>query len=96
MGAQVMFVRNDILPGKALFQRQNRQDHRGMPGETIEVDCPGEAGTIEVGPVTWENIEYTVDPETTEISQKIIGTFNQYPAETGLGHHHPQKPGTHL
>ena len=50
-----------------------------MSREKIRVDCPGETETIEVGPVTWENIEYKVDPETAEISQKVIGSFNQYP-----------------
>jgi len=29
--------------------------------------------------ITWENIEYTVDAKTAEISQRVIGTFRQYP-----------------
>jgi len=78
VGAQVMFVRNDMTPEKRYFNGKIGKV-TGISDEAIEVTCPGEAGTIEVGPVSWENIEYTVDPETTEISQKIIGTFKQFP-----------------
>ena len=79
IGAQVMFVRNDCLPEKRYFNGKIgkitgmiRRDHRGrLPG--------GNRRSSRSEPVTWENIEYNVDPETTEISQKMIGTFNQYP-----------------
>jgi len=77
-GAQVMFVRNDMGPEKRYFNGKIGTI-TGIADETIEVVCPGEPGSITVGPVTWENIEYSVDPESTEISPKIIGTFNQYP-----------------
>ena len=77
-GAQVMFVRNDMSPEKRYFNGKIGTV-TVISEKSIDVVCPGEPGTIEVGPVTWENIEYSVDPETTEISQKIIGTFNQYP-----------------
>jgi len=78
VGAQVMFVRNDASPEKRYFNGKI-----GMIGsmsrEKIRVDCPGEPEPIEIGPVTWENIEYKVDPETAEISQKVVGSFNQVP-----------------
>jgi len=78
VGAQVMFARNDLSPEKRYFNGKIGKITR-MSDEKIEVACPGEPGSIEVGKVTWENIEYTVDAETAEISQKIVGTFNQYP-----------------
>lgn len=78
VGAQVMFARNDMSPDKRYFNGKIGKIV-AMANEKIEVACPGEPGTIEVGKVTWENIEYTVDAETAEISQKIIGTFNQFP-----------------
>ena len=78
VGAQVMFVRNDMTPEKRYFNGKIGKI-AAIADKSIEVVCPGETGSIEVGPVTWENIEYRVDPETTDISQKIIGTFNQYP-----------------
>ena len=76
-GAQVMFVRNDTSQEKRYFNGKIGTIV-SMGREKIRVEC--EDGTdIEVGAVTWENIEYTVDTETSEISQKVVGSFNQYP-----------------
>lgn len=77
-GAQVMFVRNDASPEKRYFNGKIGTIS-SMSREKIKVECPGDADAIEVGPVTWENIEYKVDPETAEISQKVVGSFNQHP-----------------
>jgi hypothetical protein len=78
VGAQVMFVRNDSSPEKRYFNGKIGKITR-MSDKTIEVSCPDEYETISVERATWENIEYTVDPETTEISEKTIGTFAQFP-----------------
>lgn len=78
VGAQVMFVRNDSSPDKRYFNGKIGKITR-MSGSSIEVSCPDDLETIDVERATWENIEYTVDPETAEISQKTIGTFAQYP-----------------
>jgi len=32
-----------------------------------------------VDPVVWENIKYTLNEETKEIEEDIIGSFKQYP-----------------
>lgn len=77
-GAQVMFVRNDMAPEKRYFNGKIGKIVR-MTSEAVEVRCPEDAEAIDVTPVIWENIEYTVDPETAEISQKIVGTFKQLP-----------------
>ena len=78
IGAQVMFVKNDPSPEKRYF---NGKIGRivAMSGERIEVSCPDDPATIEVERATWDNIEYTVDPETTEITPHTIGTFSQFP-----------------
>ncbi len=78
VGAQVMFVRNDPSPDKKYFNGKIGKVTR-MSEKNIEVQCPEDLETIDVERATWENIEYTVDPETSEISQKTIGTFAQYP-----------------
>lgn len=78
VGAQVMFVRNDSSQDKRYFNGKIGKITK-MSGSTIEVSCPDDLETIDVERATWENIEYTVDPETAEISQKTIGTFAQYP-----------------
>lgn len=78
LGAQVMFIRNDMSAEKSYFNGKIGQV-AGISGETIEVRCPGESMPIFVGKTTWENIEYAVDPKTAEITQKVMGLFSQYP-----------------
>ncbi|MBM9536682.1 helix-turn-helix domain-containing protein [Desulfobulbus alkaliphilus] len=78
IGAQVMFVRNDPSADKRYFNGKIGTI-TGMTRETVRIDCPDEDRSIEVGPATWENPEYRADPETAEISRKVIGTFHQLP-----------------
>jgi hypothetical protein len=77
-GAQVMFIRNDMTPDKRYFNGKIGEI-AGMSKDTIQIRCPGESQLITVEKTTWENIEYTVDPKTAEISHRVIGTFRQYP-----------------
>ncbi len=78
VGAQVMFMRNDSSPEKRYFNGKiGKITHMSAKG--ISVSCPEDLEEIDVEQATWDNIEYTVDPETAEISEKIIGTFAQYP-----------------
>jgi transposase len=77
VGAQVMFVRNDSSQERRYFNGKIGTV-AAMERDKIHVDCE-DGARIEVVPVTWENIEYTVDAETSEISQKVVGSFNQYP-----------------
>jgi hypothetical protein len=77
-GAQVMFIRNDMTAEKSYFNGKIGAV-TGLSGGAIEVRCPGDAGAIAVEKTTWENIEYAVDAKTAEISQRVIGTFCQYP-----------------
>lgn len=76
-GAQVMFIRND-MNGKCYFNGKIGRITAISEG-AIEVRCPGDADAIMVEKTTWENIAYTVNPETAAISQKVVGTFSQYP-----------------
>ena len=76
--AQVMFARNDMSPDKRYFNGKIGEIVR-ISDDSVQVRCPGDPDRITVEKTTWENIEYAVDPETAEISQKIIGTFSQYP-----------------
>ncbi|MCU0598440.1 MAG: helix-turn-helix domain-containing protein [Desulfobacterales bacterium] len=78
IGAQVMFVRNDMSFEKKYFNGKIGKI-TGISSDAIEVRCPGDSEKIIVEKTTWENIEYTVDSRTAEISQKVIGTFSQYP-----------------
>ncbi len=77
-GAQVMFVRNDPSPEKRFFNGKIGTISHISPN-TIRVKCSMDGDTIEVEPATWENIEYSLDQETQEITEKKIGAFNQFP-----------------
>ncbi len=77
-GAQIMFVRNDSSAERRYFNGKIGTITRLGRGRIL-VQCPDDQTEIEVEPVTWENIRYTIDQQTKEISEEVIGTFTQYP-----------------
>jgi len=77
-GAQVMFVRNDLSPEKQYFNGKIGTITRFTRDE-IFVRCKDEHEDIAVTPVEWQNIKYSVDEQTKEIKEEILGTFAQYP-----------------
>jgi hypothetical protein len=76
--AQVMFVKNDPEPEKLFYNGKigkiTRIDH-----DVIYVRCPDEENEISVTPLLWENVKYTIDNKTAEISESVDGSFLQYP-----------------
>ncbi len=77
IGAQVMFLRNDI---------EDRKYFNGKIGtvtelnpDTIKVRCKDDIREIEVKKSEWENIRYRLDPVTREITEEVLGSFIQYP-----------------
>jgi len=78
VGAQVMFVKNDLSPEKRFYNGKiGKIIH--ITDDEVEVECPGDQLTINVEKVEWENSKYTLNETTQEIEEKVIGTFNQYP-----------------
>lgn len=78
VGAQVMFVKNDSSPEKRYFN--------GKIGKVIHLDqdevvvhCPDDEFSIVTKPEVWENINYTVDKDTKEITENKIGSYTQMP-----------------
>jgi hypothetical protein len=76
--AQVMFVRNDSSPEKRFFNGKIGKITR-ISDEKIWIKCPDDTDEIVVEPTTWENIEYSLNPDTLEITENKIGAFVQYP-----------------
>ncbi|MCF8128650.1 MAG: HRDC domain-containing protein, partial [Deltaproteobacteria bacterium] len=76
--AQVMFLRNDASGEKRYFNGKIGKI-RSISKEEIRIKCPGDDSEISVEPVEWENIKYTVNEETKEIQEEIIGRFKQFP-----------------
>ncbi len=77
-GAQVMFVRNDSSTEKLYYN--GKIGKIGSVSENfISVICPEDKKEIMVSRIVWENIKYTMNKETKEIKEDIIGKFEQYP-----------------
>jgi ATP-dependent exoDNAse (exonuclease V) alpha subunit len=77
-GAQVMFVRNDLSPEKRYFNGKIGKITRFARDE-IFVRCKDEPQDIAVTPVEWQNIKYSIDEDTKEIKEDVLGTFTQHP-----------------
>ena len=77
-GAQVMFVKNDLSPEKRYFNGKIGRLVR-IDRDKLIVECQEGSAPIEVETAEWQNIQYTLDPETREIRETVTGTFTQYP-----------------
>jgi len=78
VGAQVMFVKNDPTPEKRYFNGKIGKI-TSIFHDSIYIRCPEDNDKIEVEPTVWENIEYKIDPQTSEIQENRVGTFSQFP-----------------
>lgn len=77
-GAQVMFIKND-LSGEKLFFNGKIGKVVSFDNDTIVVKCPDDDSPISVKVAEWQNMKYTLDEDTREIEETVIGTFTQYP-----------------
>ncbi|PZX95319.1 helicase [Flavobacterium aquariorum] len=78
VGAQVMFVKNDLSMEKNYFNGKMGVI-KTMTSKEIWVHFPDEDKTIEVDKYEWQNIRYTVNEMTKEIEEEVLGTFVHYP-----------------
>jgi uncharacterized protein (DUF2132 family) len=78
VGAQIMFVKNDLSLNKNYFNGK-MGIVKTMTNKEIWVHFPDEDQTIEVDKYEWENIRYTVNEMTKEIEEEVLGTFVHYP-----------------
>lgn len=83
-GTQVMFVKNDTSAGKLFYNGRIGRIVSLVQGarpeeDRILVQCPGDARPIEVKPMVWENMKYTMDEKTGVIKEEVDGSFTQIP-----------------
>ncbi len=78
VGAQVMFVKNDLSRDKLFFNGKIGKVE-SFEDDIIVVKCPDDDFPIRVEMAEWQNMKYTLDDETKEIQETVIGTFTQYP-----------------
>lgn len=78
VGAQVMFIKNDLSPEKNFFNgKMGFIKH--LSNDVIIVHFPDENKSIEVERYEWKNIRYKLNEITKEIEEELLGTFTHYP-----------------
>ena len=78
IGAQVLFIKNDISHEKLYYNGKIGQITRISRNE-IYVKCPTDLEEIKVTSVDWENVKYTLNEGTKEVDEDVVGTFSQFP-----------------
>ncbi|MGB0862987.1 MAG: helix-turn-helix domain-containing protein [Saprospiraceae bacterium] len=78
IGAQIVFIKNDSSYEKRFYNGKIGKIE-AIESDKILVRCPNESELITVSQVTWDNIQYSLDATTKEVSEDIIGSFTQYP-----------------
>lgn len=78
LGAQVMFIKNDVSPDKDFYNGKMGRIV-GLDDDEIKVNFPLEKKTITVDRYEWNNIQYTLNPSTSEVDEKVLGTFVHFP-----------------
>jgi uncharacterized protein YpbB len=78
IGAQVMFVKNDLTFDKHYFNGKMGKI-AALSDQEITVYFPEEKKTITVEKFEWTNIRYALNQATGEITEETLGTFVHYP-----------------
>lgn len=78
VGAQVMFIKNDSSPEKRYFNGKIGTITY-IDDDVVTVQCPNDDFMIETGYEMWDNINYSIEEESKEIKEEIVGTFSQIP-----------------
>lgn len=78
VGAQVMFVKNDLSFEKRFFNGKMGVI-KSLSENEIIVHFPEENKSIEVERYEWQNIKYKVNENTKEIEEELLGTFTHFP-----------------
>ncbi|MFN3967429.1 helix-turn-helix domain-containing protein [Flavobacterium sp.] len=78
IGAQIMFIKNDLSFEKKFFNGK-MGIIKSLSEREILVHFPEENKTIEIEKYEWQNIRYTVNENTKEIDEEVLGTFVHYP-----------------
>jgi hypothetical protein len=78
VGAQVMFIKNDSSADKRYFN--------GKIGTVIKLDkkevvvkCPEDDEPIITKPEIWENVKYSINQDSKQITEDFVGSFEQIP-----------------
>lgn len=76
-GAQIMFIKNDTVDG-AYFNGKLAKVKR-LDKDEIVVRMAGESSDYTLKKEKWENRKYTLDKETKELEEEVVGSYTQFP-----------------
>lgn len=79
VGEQVMFIKNDIGETRRFINGTIGRIVALDPEEGVVVAPSDGSDLIDVSPMEWENVKYTIDPDSMKIEAKCEGVFRQYP-----------------
>ena len=77
-GAQIMFTKNDLTQDKRFFNGK-MGIVKSLSKDEIYVHFPEENYSIEVEKYEWTNVRYSINENTKDIEEEVIGTFVHYP-----------------
>lgn len=75
VGAQVMFLKNDAVEKKYFNGKIGIVTE--LSDTAIVVEC--EDGRVNVKKENWSNIRYTLNRQTEQLEEEVLGNFEQYP-----------------
>ena len=78
VGAQVMFIKNDTESERKYFNGKIGRITK-IEDEFIFVQCPNDPLAIAVATADWQNTKYSLNEETKQIEEEVLGMFVQYP-----------------
>lgn len=78
VGAKVMFMKNDTETVRRFYNGKIGVITE-MHDDYVTIKCPEDDESIDLSPMLWENVSYTVNKETTQLEESIDGTFTQLP-----------------
>ncbi|WP_439130799.1 helix-turn-helix domain-containing protein [Polaribacter sp.] len=78
IGAQVMFIKNDSSPEKRYFNGKIGIV-TDISSQNVTVQCANEVDEIVTERENWDNVNYSINEETKEIKEDVIGSFSQIP-----------------
>lgn len=77
-GAQIMFIKNDSCQGEHYYNGKIGEI-KHLDDSNITVIFPETGQIVDVEKYTWENIRYTLNKSTGQITEEVLGTFTTYP-----------------
>lgn len=78
VGAQVMFIKNDSSQEKRYFNGKIGIV-TDISRDSVTVQCANEIDEIVTERENWDNVNYSINEETKEIKEDVIGSFSQIP-----------------